>query len=330
MPRIALATARLEPALGATRTARNRATAQKPATLNRLQGHSGRDTRSLWRRSELLILGYFAYATAIAFWLPLSNSIRMRALGVNVSLFAIFLLLAVGQAKYPKRWIGAVRDWLPLAMVLLAYREMGWFAPAHHTNELENAWIVWDRVLLNDWGLRAMIESGGVLFPAVLEICYTLVYLISPLAMAMLYSFGEARQADRFLLLYLLGAFGSYALFPYFPSEPPRAVFPGQDMPRIDTVFREFNWWILGHGGIHTSVFPSGHVSAAFALAISMFRVLPARPWIGGGFLIVAVGIFFATVYGRYHYAVDALAGLAISLAAWLAIVIIERIQGRE
>jgi membrane-associated phospholipid phosphatase len=272
-----------------------------------------------------VILAYFAYATAVAFWLPLADSIRMRTVGVNVSLFAIYLLLALGEAKFPRRWIGVIRDWLPLALVLLAYREMGWFAPAHHTNELEHGWIVWDRLLLNDWGLRAAIEALGPLFPALLELCYALVYVTSPLALTIVYALGQARQADRLLLLYVLGVFGSYALFPYFPSEPPRTVFPGQDMPRIDTVFRQFNWWILGHGGIHTSVFPSGHVSAAFALAIGMFRVLPARPWIGGGFLILAAGIFLATVYGRYHYAVDAVAGLAVSLAAWLAVVKLER-----
>jgi hypothetical protein len=73
-----------------------------------------------------------------------------------------------------------------------------------------------------------MIETAGPLIPALLEICYTLVYLISPLALALLYSFGQARRADRLLLLYLLGVFGSYALFPYFPSEPPHpAPAPG-------------------------------------------------------------------------------------------------------
>ena len=306
------------------------AATRKPATLNRLPGLAGKAESPLWRRSELVILGYFAYATAVALWLPLEGAIRMRTLGVNISLFAVYLLLALGEAKCARRWIGTVRDWLPLALVLLAYREMGWFAPAHHTNELEHGWIVWDRLVLHDWGLRATIESAGPLLPAALEICYTLVYVISPLALALLYASGEARQADRFLLLYLLGAFGSYALFPYFPSEPPRTVFPDQDMPQIDTVFRQFNWWILGHGGIHTSVFPSGHVSAAFALAISIFRVLPTRPWIGAAFLIVAVGIFVATIYGRYHYAVDALAGLLISLAAWLAVALWERVKGSE
>ena len=155
-----------------------------------------------------------------------------------------------------------VRDWLPLGFILLAYREMGWFAPQHHTYELERGWIGWDRLLLDDWHLRAAIEFLGPLLPAILEL--------------------------------------SYALYPYFPSEPPRAVFPDADMPQVVTVFRRFNLWILSGGGIHTSVFPSGHVSHVFAAAFAMRRVLPDKKWAGCSLFVLAVSICIATVYGRY------------------------------
>src|SRR5262249_33477923 len=35
----------------------------------------------------------------------------------------------------------------------------------------------------------------------------------------------------------------------------PRTVFPGEDAPSTQTVFRRFNWFLLGGYGIHTSVF---------------------------------------------------------------------------
>ena len=40
-------------------------------------------------------------------------------------------------------------------------------------------------------------------------------------------------------------------------------------------------------------------------------------PAIGGGFLVVAASIVIATVLGRYHYALDALLGVAVGVAAW-------------
>ena len=78
--------------------------------------------------------------------------------------------------------------------------------------------------------------------------------------------------------MYLLGLFLSYAQFPWWPSEPPWAVFPGVDAPTVDTLVRRFNQWILGGYGIHTSVFPSAHVAGAFAAAFGADFALDLEP----------------------------------------------------
>jgi hypothetical protein len=33
--------------------------------------------------------------------------------------------------------LGVARDWLPLAVILLAYREMGWFALPHQIDQID-------------------------------------------------------------------------------------------------------------------------------------------------------------------------------------------------
>ena len=86
--------------------------------------------------------------------------------------------------------------------------------------------------------------------------------------------------------------------------------------PNIDTVFRQLNWWLLGGGGISTGVFPSAHVSSAFAGAFAMWMVMPKPRWIYRGMFVLACFVFWATIYGRYHYAVDAVAGLGVGLVA--------------
>jgi membrane-associated phospholipid phosphatase len=110
-----------------------------------------------------------------------------------------------------------------------------------------------------------------------------------------------------------------YAQFPFWPSEPPRTVFPREDFPAYSTIFRRFNWQLLAGYGIHTSVFPSAHVAGAFAAAFGMRRALPEHAWVGRFLLAMAVLIATATVYGRYHYLADAVAGL---LMAWLAVAV--------
>ncbi len=265
------------------------------------------------RLCESVLTVYFAYTSALALLLPVAAPIKLRALAANILAAAVLAWLSTR----PERPRGlSIRNLFPLAAVMLAYQQMGWFALPHEGRELEQAWVRWDKLLLNDAGLQAAIEIAGPLIPGLLEILYLSTYILGPLGLAALAFTGNAGRADRFLSLYVTSAIFAYALFPYFPSEPPRTVFPGEDFPNFDTAFRRLNWRLLAEGGIHTSVFPSGHVSSAFGAAFGLLYALPRRRAFGLAMVAVACGIAISTVYGRYHYAVDALAGLAASLAA--------------
>jgi membrane-associated phospholipid phosphatase len=266
------------------------------------------------RVSEWVIAVFFAWTTALALSLPISGQMRTRTLLANAAvLLAYVALLRVQQHE----WAQTVRDWFPQALMILAYKQMGWFAPETHANRFENQWIVWDRILLDDMHGRKLIESLGPVLPSVLEFCYALVYAVPPITMLVIYAAGLRKRADTLLTIYLLGLFLCYAQFPFWPSEPPRAVFPGQDMPTVDTVLRRFNLWLVGNYGIHTSVFPSAHVSGAFAAACAIACLIPRRRVIVIVYFAYAILVAIATVYGRYHYAVDAAAGAAIGLLAF-------------
>ncbi len=277
------------------------------------------------RQSERVLVVYFLYAAVVAWMLPIPPLIATAAMIVNLAIVAAYLLVAYIGERWRSPVLAYARDWAPLVLIVLAYRQMGWFAPSQHSYELEHRWVVWDRLLLNDWGLRHATESLGAILPTLLELSYLMVYAIGPFCVVALYLDSKQQHVDRFLLTFTLGTLLSYALFPYFPSEPPRAVFPGDLFPNVDSVVRRLNWGVLGSQGIHTSVFPSGHVSAAFAAAFAMMRILPERKWLGRGLLVVAAFIFWATIYGRYHYAVDALAGLGIAAVALAITLIAER-----
>lgn len=279
------------------------------------------------RICESVLALYFAYTSVLALLLPIAPAVRLRALAAN----ALTIALAAWAAARPATpRLLLLRNLLPIAAVLLAYQQMGWFALPHDSFELERSWVRWDKLLLNDAGLRAAIEMAGPLLPGLLELLYLSTYILGPFGIAAVALTGNAERMDRFLSMYALSAVFAYALFPYFPSEPPRTVFPGEDFPSFDTAFRRLNWWLLAGGGIHTSVFPSGHVSSAFGAAFGLLYALPRRPTLGLIMLAAAGGIAVATVYGRYHYAVDALAGLAASLAAACVCLLLFRRRGKR
>jgi membrane-associated phospholipid phosphatase len=258
------------------------------------------------RISEQFLMAYFAYVA-------IAGTIFHVGIKPWLLLAAVTILILILS-----RTNGLLRDFAPLAFTLMAYREMNLFAGSPHDGHLEHAWIVWDRWLLDDLHLRALIEFSGFLIPSYLELCYLLVYSVAPVSLAILFANRHRESIDRFWLIYLVGTLGAYALFPYFPSEPPRAVFAGLDMPHITTAIRRFNLWIVGGYGIHSSVFPSAHVSSALSAAWAFLALIPERRWIGKLMTIYGISVAIATIYGRYHFATDAAGGIAISLVAAL------------
>ncbi len=267
------------------------------------------------RWSEWLVIAYFVYVAIVAgFYFP-----PLKAWVFAAIVAAIVIALARTDARTIP---GALRDIFPMTFALAAYREMDWFTPATRDYHLERAWIVWDRNLLDSLHLRAMIESAGAAVPSLLEISYTLVYAVAAVSVTILFLNHRRAAIDRFWLAYLAGTLGAYALFPFFPSEPPRTLFPAADLPHVATVFRAFNLWILGSYAIHASVFPSAHVSSAFSAAWGLRAAIPDRPWFARGMAIYGTLVALATIYGRYHYAADAAAGVTVSLLAVVALAV--------
>jgi membrane-associated phospholipid phosphatase len=248
------------------------------------------------------------------FFLP--PELAWRPFAVDLLAALLFAALAYGEEHEYRRAFSMARDWLPVALVLVAYQEMDWFAFLPHDHHLEFHWIDWDRWLLYRVGLQRALQSLGWVGPAFLELCYLLVYAVGPFTVAALYIVKRRELVNRLLMIYLLGTLLAYALFPFFPSDPPRVVFGGADAPNVVTALRRLNLWLLNDYGIHSSVFPSAHVSSAFSAAWALLLVLPEKRRFGIGMLIYAVCVSIATVYGRYHYAADVVAGFWVSVAA--------------
>jgi membrane-associated phospholipid phosphatase len=286
------------------------------------------------RSAEWLLVLYFGYVAVIAPRFPLPPSMAWRPLLVEVLVCALFLALAYGEKHENEQLFSIMRDWTAVTLILFAYREMEWFSMLPRNVALELRWVGWDRALLygghSRGGLQHGVEALGALGPLYLETCYALVYAVAPFFVAILYANGHRARVKGAVFWYLMGTLLAYVLFPYFPSDPPRVAFAGTDLPNIFTATRRLNLWLVGDYGIHSSVFPSAHVSSAFTAAWVLFAFMPGRRQYGWGMLIYAVSVAIATVYGRYHYAADAVAGFAISLipGAMILLVRLLRLHG--
>jgi membrane-associated phospholipid phosphatase len=132
------------------------------------------------------------------------------------------------------------------------------------------------------------------------------------------YFFRELPVARRFfaglLGLYSVGFLGNLLV----PARGPYIALAGLfTVPLVGGPITEANAALVALGSSHVDVFPSLHCAAsAFILAFDhrhsrgRFRL----------FLVPVVGLWLSTLYLRYHYLVDLLAGFALAALAWRAV----------
>ena len=257
-------------------------------------------------------------------------------------------------ADHGSEWLAAVRNWFPALMILLAFREAGALCLPDTNYRLDQVFERWDLVVLHSRLVLGVLNHGAPWVERYLEFCYLLCYPMVPLGFGALLlglrrrklrregiehhtgrdrgrrrgrcekqeSGATERAIDRFWTTILLAALGTYALFPFFPTTPPRLLFHDFPGPVVAPLLRKLNFWILGNFGIPSSVFPSGHVAAVTATALAVRAELPR---LGIVFLVAAASITAATVYCRYHYTADAVVG---ALVATVAFYVARRIHG--
>lgn len=253
----------------------------------------------------------FVVLLALASWLlPLGTARKLRA-----SLLALVAIAAIMVARFSARWISplgssVLRDWLPAALLLVPYWQIGQFFTAPDS-PMETRLAAFDRRFFRTLGIQPARVSIGAGFATYLQLAYVLVYPMIPFGLAALYITGLRRNVDYYWLVVLPATYLCFAITPFVRALPPR-LLPGYETFHLPATFiGTLNRGILDRASIQAITFPSGHVASAMAAALVLLRLEPA---VGAIFLWIALSIAAATIVGGYHYAADVLLATAIAL----------------
>jgi membrane-associated phospholipid phosphatase len=139
-------------------------------------------------------------------------------------------------------------------------------------------------------------------------------YYVLPLVPALaLYVRADRRAFLETKTVFMLGWTLSYLGYFAVPAQGP-GYFPeevGVPQPKWDAATQQAKAWITAIEGDARDTFPSGHVIVA---AIAVFACLRHRARIAACVTApVALAVTLSTLYLRYHYLVDVLAGLAVA-----------------
>ena len=288
--------------------------------------------RSRLSMTEQVAFAFFAYMTvaAMVFHLAARDSCTIIALSATT----LATLMVLRRNRQRARWLAAAADLFPALLILVAYRESGLLLTPDPTHHLDLAFIRWDRLLLHNQFVVGVLRTASPWLQHYLEFAYLLCYSLVPLGVAAIHftsrrgapsetgnsaasvGRGSGQATDGFWIAVLLATLFCFVLYPFFPLTPPRVLFGDVPGPHVEPLLRKWNFWLLDHYSVQACLFPSAHVAAVTAVALAVRRQAPR---LGVLFLFFAASVAVATIYGRYHYAADAVAGALVGVAAYEA-----------
>ncbi len=253
-----------------------------------------------WQAGALVFFGYLAATTAVL--RGMTRARRLSALAFIASGAAVLTVSWLLPATHPlNNWI------LPPSLLFIGYWASGRFFVAPMP-VLERGLIDIDRAL----GIDAIAARMPAVVVEILEIAYTFVYPLVPIGLFL--ALHEGIAAERYWAIVLITDFICFGMLPWFQTRPPRSV--GVPSP-WNSRWRALNLQVLDASSVQVNTFPSGHAAEGLAVALLLAGAPAPIPVI---MFFCALAISAGAVFGRYHYAADALAGWAVALAVFFSI----------
>lgn len=274
--------------------------------------------------ADVLVIGFFGILSAISVLFAFRIPDWWLIVLVNVVTSVLICLLGYARAKTGWRLVRDIHEWYVAPLVFFSFKELYYMIkPIHAGRDYDDVLIAIDKWIFGvnptDW--LAHLSHPAV--TEVLQIAYTSFYF---LFIIVGYEFYKQKQIDYFLFFMftiMYGFFLSYLGYFLLPAVGPR--FTLHDFSRLDTelpglFLTPYLRWFVNVGesiplgvsnavsmaGTQRDVFPSGHTMMTLVL-----MYLSAHWKVRARYIVYVVGslLIIATVYERYHYVIDLVAG---------------------
>ncbi len=229
------------------------------------------------------------------------------------------LLAAAGIWKLHRLRLGSLpgviqffRDWYPALLFPVLYKEVERFALAFGNWRLTESI---QQLEVSFFGghpsLYASRLCPWVSLSEYLHFCYFAYLLLLPAVGGWWYFNGRRRDFYELLLLVSATLFSSYVFYMSYPVDSPFYLFARLEAPLTDGFFYRLVHFFSERGGARGGAFPSAHVSVSLVIWLVAWQRQRRLAWVLAPMI---AGLVCATVYGRFHYVLDALAGLLVAV----------------
>jgi membrane-associated phospholipid phosphatase len=250
-------------------------------------------------------------------------------ISVNIAAALLLTLLALASKRTGSKALRLIHDWSAFVLVLFTYKELYFMVgPIHGYRDYDSLLISLDRWIFRVNPTQWMARFSSPVLTELLQIAYSLFYVLFIAVGLEFYRQKDYSRYNYFRFTIVYGFFISYLAYFAFPAVGPR--FTLHDFSRIDAelpglfLAKPLRWFVnyfesirpgmansVAMANAQRDVFPSGHTMLTLVTIVFAYQYrLKIRHFV----LWVGILLIIATVYMRYHYVVDLLAGAMLAL----------------
>lgn len=240
--------------------------------------------------------------------LPGPGALRLRA-------------AVTARAPRPAR---TLHHWYPLLLIPLLYTELEPLNIAVHGGRMFDPIIIaLEQLLFDGQPSREWAAAmPSLALSEALHAAYLSYYAILYVPALIVWFRCTDREFRELVFSLMLAFVVHYLFFIFFPVEGPRYRNPAPGGGIENGALYQLTHRLLEAGSSRGAAFPSSHVGASVAVAVATLRLIPP---LGIAVAVLAIGVGLGAVYGGFHYAIDALAGLLLGGLAALAAPALQR-----
>jgi len=236
---------------------------------------------------------------------------------LRFALMGAFLALAVFLVRREETLPSAIRvavDFYPAAFIPFVFESLGPLIAAARGRTRDDLLIAADRFL---FGTDLTVWLERLARPRLTDAFFLFYssYYFLPIVLGAVLWRRSVPEARRYIFTLSFAYFVSYAGYFLIPALGPRFALAAEQKGPIETtpLSRAISSTINELERTKFDVFPSGHTMIATVVLLVAWKRARRAFWF---LLPIGVGLILSTVYCRYHYGVDVLAGLALAAAA--------------
>jgi membrane-associated phospholipid phosphatase len=201
---------------------------------------------------------------------------------------------------------------LPVVSILAVFESLEKVVHSINPRDIDPLLIRLDYMLFGGYPTVMMEKMMSPLLTDLLQLAYTSYYFLPITLGAVLMKKNENANFEHSLFLIMLCFYLSYIGYMVTPALGPRYTMNHLQGRELEGLFLTgpIQHLLNVLEGIKRDAFPSGHTGVVLTVLYLAFRY---EKKLFGIFLPVAIALIFSTVYCRYHYVVDVIAGVGLA-----------------